>query len=214
MIATVLNWIFSIVIGVISLSYYVTGRMIKTILYWAFIVVIGIVSVLFLIGLIVGEREMGPQFEGSGPQDAEEKTRTYILKYQFLDPSFSSNTNYPPDAIAAFEMPALAHFIQSALSGTMPGGEKTSLALLNEDGMKCLSKPYKDWAPEPFSNLPGPAMPFGGSGSSPAPMIRFGFIMGGMDSILENAMANVRPEMVGRSDKLMKTKVNSTLLSC
>lgn len=96
----------------------------------------------------------------------------------------------------------------------MPGGEKTSLQLLTQDGMKCLSEPYKDWAPEPFSNLPGPAMPFGGgAGSSPPPMIRFGFIMGGMDSIFENAMANVMPEKMGRSDKLMKTKVILRLLS-
>lgn len=96
----------------------------------------------------------------------------------------------------------------------MPGGTKTSLPLLNGDGMKCLAEPYKDWAPEPFSNIPGPAMPFGPSTEvSPPPMIRFGFILGGMDSIFENALSQTMPEMIGRSDKLMKTKVISPLLS-
>jgi hypothetical protein len=94
----------------------------------------------------------------------------------------------------------------------MPGGGKTTLPLLNGDGMKCLAEPYKDWAPEPYSKLPGPATPFGGStGDSPPPMIRFSFIMGGMDSIMENALSQTMPEMISRSHKLMKTKVNSNL---
>lgn len=84
MITTILNWIFSVVIGIISLSYYITGRMIRTILYWTFIVAIGIVSILFLIGFMEGLRENGPRFRGAGPKDVEEKTRAYPSDTNFF----------------------------------------------------------------------------------------------------------------------------------
>lgn len=101
------------------------------------------------------------------------------------------------------------HFIQAAITGIMPGGEKTSLPLFPGEGMRWLAEPYKDWAPEPFSKLPGPAEPFGSQTAvSPPPMIRMMYIMSGLDNILEDAFSQTPPAMLERSFSVMRTKVS------
>ncbi|KUJ08973.1 uncharacterized protein LY89DRAFT_676349 [Mollisia scopiformis] len=155
------------------------------------IIFVGLFSVLFLIGFMaerrnLGNQNAGPNFKGVGPQDGEEKI----------------------PAISAFEIQTMNHFLEAAMSGIMPGGEKTSLPLFPQEGMKFLAQPYKDWAPEPFSKMPGPSTPFGGQmETSPPPMIRIMHIMSGLDSIMEDAFSLTPPETVGRSFKLMKTKI-------
>lgn len=53
--------------------------MIRTILYWLFIVIVGIFSLLILIGIMAGRNQTGPRLKGFGPQDVEEKIRTYYM---------------------------------------------------------------------------------------------------------------------------------------
>ncbi|CZR53600.1 uncharacterized protein PAC_03480 [Phialocephala subalpina] len=131
-------------------------------------------------------QNVGPSLRGPGPQDVEEKVPA--------GPSFETST--------------MNHFIQAAITGIMPGGEKTSLPLFPGEGMRWLAEPYKDWAPEPFSKLPGPAEPFGSQTAvSPPPMIRMMYIMSGLDNILEDAFSQTPPAMLERSFKVMRTKI-------
>lgn len=184
--------------------------MFKTILYWTFIIVIGIFSVLFLIGMMADRRNRnqntGPTFKGVGPKDGEEKVRTYIDPHETHSKPLNKDTAAGP----AFEIPTMNHFLQAARSGDMPGGVKTSLAVFTSEGMQFSAQPYKDWAPEPYSKLPGPAGPFGAQTEiSPPPMIRFMHVISGLDSIFEDAFSQTPPLMLERSFKLMRTKVCS-----
>jgi hypothetical protein len=80
------------------------------------------------------------------------------------------------DVIAApsdFELPTLNHFIGAAMSGVMPGGEKTALPLFPKDDLVRLNTKYTDWAPEPWSKLPPRPTPLGPMpGDSPPPLFR------------------------------------------
>ncbi|KAE8447341.1 hypothetical protein EG329_010899 [Mollisiaceae sp. DMI_Dod_QoI] len=128
----------------------------------------------------------GPRLRGAGPQDAEEKVH----------------------AKSAFELTTINHFLKAATTGMMPGGEKTSLSVLPPEGMQLLSKPYKEWAPEPYSTMPGPAGPFGAqTKESPPPLIRIMHILSGLDDIFENAFSQTPPPMLERSFMVMKTKI-------
>ena len=120
------------------------------------------------------------------------------------------NENYnliAPATNSDFELPTVNHFISAAMSGIMPGGEKTALPLFPKEAVSRLSTKYADWAPDPWSQLPprptvlGP-MP----GDSPPPLFRVMQIASGLDGLLTPPQKRIKVE---RSFKLMKTKVIS-----
>ena len=92
----------------------------------------------------------------------------------------------------------------------MPGGNRTELPVFPQSEMPVLTQKYEDWAPEPFNKLPGPQGIFGPSTAvSPAPLIRWMHILGGMDDILATAFSSrTLPTNVERSFKVVKTKVS------
>jgi hypothetical protein len=109
---------------------------------------------------------------------------------------------------SAFEIPTFNRFVEAALSGNMPGNNKTELPLFPPTDMAFFSQPYKDWAPEPYSQLPGPQAPFGASIKvSPPAVIRIMHVMSGLDDIFDMALSNTQPSSMERSFKVMKTKV-------
>ncbi|KAG4420478.1 hypothetical protein IFR04_006398 [Cadophora malorum] len=133
------------------------------------------------------ERSNGPQLRGFDAKDAEEKV----------------------PAGPAYEIPTLNVFLAAATSGIMPGGNRTELPVFPQSEMPVLTQKYEDWAPEPFNKLPGPQGIFGPSTTvSPAPLIRWMHILGGMDDILATAFSSrTLPTNVERSFKVVKTKV-------
>lgn len=106
-------------------------------------------------------------------------------------------------------------FLAAALSGDMPGNVKTELPLFTGEGVRWLGKPYKEWAPEPFSSIPEPQGPFGGTPMpmSPPPMIRIMHAMSGLDDIFEDAFRRVSigqtgPDTLERSFRAVQKRVS------
>ncbi len=127
----------------------------------------------------------------------------------WLRPSKRSEFNVFIAAGSAFEIPTINHFIKAAMSGNMPGNQKTQLPLFPASDMLYFSTPYDEWAPKPFSDLPPPsAGPFGPMpGKSPAPIIRIMHILSGLADIFEMAMSQTLPGKVERSFKSMKSRL-------
>lgn len=122
-------------------------------------------------------------------------------------------TNYILASNSDFELPTVNHFLGAAISGVMPGGEKTEMPLFPKEEMVHFSTKYVDWAPEPFSKLPPQAMALGTlPGDSPAPIIRIMQVMSGLDDILNMALKS--PTTIERSFKSMKSKVRLSVEIC
>ncbi|CZT11376.1 uncharacterized protein RAG0_15549 [Rhynchosporium agropyri] len=160
-----------------------------TCLYWVLAVAVGLFSFFFVAGMALQWKEWrtGPQLRGTEAQDAEETI----------------------PAGPAYEIPTLNIFLAAATSGIMPDGNKTDLPLFPMEEMVILSKKYEDWAPDPFNKLPGPPGILGPSSPvSPAPLIRWMHILGGLDDILAMGFGSRTPPLsVERSFKAMKTRV-------
>jgi hypothetical protein len=135
----------------------------------------------------------------------------FVRKCHVITFLFRSRINSITAAgFSAFEIPTFNRFVKAALSGNMPGNNKTELPVFPDTEMPFFSQPYKDWAPEPYSQLPGPQGPFGAStGVSPPAVIRIMHVMSGLDDIFEMALSNTQPPSLERSFKVMKTKVCS-----
>ncbi|TVY24854.1 hypothetical protein LHYA1_G007228 [Lachnellula hyalina] len=122
-----------------------------------------------------------PKFRGVGPQDAEESVAGRPL----------------------FEIQTLHHFLNAATTGNFPG-KKTELPLWPAEEMQYFSKKYSEWAPKPYSELPGPAAgPFGAmGGESPPPIFRVTLAMTSMgdmfSKLFQFAGQNLSPEEVAR----------------
>lgn len=113
-------------------------------------------------------------------------------------------------ALANFELPTLNQFLVAAQTGRFPGNKDAGLPLWPKEEMGNFSKKYKDWAPSPWAELPQPAGPFGLGpipGDSPPAVIRMMHILSGLEDIVAMATA----EDLGRSEKLLKTKVCAQL---
>ena len=99
----------------------------------------------------------------------------------------------------------------------MPGNVKTELPLFPQTEMAHFVEPYNKWAPEPFSQLPGPRAPGGGEifgKESNSPVMRIRLIMIGIENMFEEAFGYVLsgekgPDMIEKSFKFTKTKVGS-----
>ncbi|KAK0122479.1 hypothetical protein ONS95_010710 [Cadophora gregata] len=91
----------------------------------------------------------------------------------------------------------------------MPGGNRTEFPVFPHSEMPFLAQKYEEWAPEPFNKLPAPQGIFGpASPVSPAPMIRWMHILGGLDDIVAMAFSGqMFSTNVERSFKVVKTKV-------
>jgi hypothetical protein len=135
----------------------------------------------------------------------------FVRKYHVITFLFRGRINSITAAgFSAFEIPTFSRFVEAALSGNMPGNNKTELPVFPHTEMPFFSQPYKDWAPEPYSQLPGPQGPFGAStDASPPAVIRIMHVMSGLDDIFEMALSNTQPPSIERSFKVMKTKVCS-----
>ena len=167
-------------------------------------IIIGIFSILLLIGWAAGRNDpQVPGFEGIGPEDAEERVRKYKTTCYICQKAMKSNCILASNS--NFELPTVNYFLAAAVSGVMPGGEKTAMPLFPKEDMVHFSTKYVDWAPEPFSKLPPQATAFGSvPGDSPAPIIRIMQIMSGLDDIFNMTM---NPVTIERSFKSMKSKV-------
>ncbi|OZJ06593.1 hypothetical protein BZG36_00644 [Bifiguratus adelaidae] len=145
-------------------------------------ILVAILTIRFFTGLILNKAPQ-PAFRGAGPQDVEERV----------------------PAGSAFELPTMNGFILAAMSGNMPGDLKTELPLFPQEGMKYFSQKYAEWAPEPFSQLPGPQGPFGSLANvSSPPVVRIMHIMSGLDDLLNLRMSE---HTVERSFKCVKSKI-------
>lgn len=135
----------------------------------------------------------------------------FVRKFHVITFPFRGRINSITAAgFSAFEIPTFNRFLDAALSGNMPGNNKTELPVFPHTEMPFFSQPYKDWAPEPYSQLPGPQGPFGASTDvSPPAVIRIMHVMSGLDDIFEMALSNTQPPSLERSFKVMKTKVCS-----
>jgi hypothetical protein len=117
----------------------------------------------------------------------------------------------------AYEIPTFTRFLDAAFSGDMPGNVKSELPLFPPTEMEHLAKPYSEWAPEPFSKVPGPQGMFGGTKVSPPPIIRIMHVMSELEDIFEEAFSHVTlgdkkmPDMLERSAKVVRTKVSPSL---
>ncbi|KAH8657081.1 hypothetical protein BGZ60DRAFT_416733 [Tricladium varicosporioides] len=141
----------------------------------------------------------GPNFRGTGPEDAEERI--------------------PP--ITAFELSTLNHFLSAAQSGDFPCDRRAEIPVWPASEMELFLKKYAEWAPSPYSGLPSPAGPFGNMpGPSPPAMFRIMNIISGLNDIMDDAIdfamsgastdtigANINAGKVERSFKLLKTKI-------
>lgn len=171
-----------------------------------------------LIGLILlGRSELArqPHFEGADPEDElafEDRVgRSRVLENSL--PLFLSGTNTFLDEVEPFLPQTLASFLIAAQSGYMPGGEKSSLPLFPKDEMMHLNTKYSEWAPEPYSKLPGVQTVLGPSGDmSPAPVARLMHLVAGLDNILGVALKAVpQPHRIERSAQLMQHKVSHSM---
>ncbi|KAH8807665.1 hypothetical protein F5884DRAFT_789800 [Xylogone sp. PMI_703] len=152
----------------------------------------------FLIGAILiaflrkrmANPEPQPRLPGVGPQDAEK-----------LDP-----------AGPAWEASTINHFIAAAMSGSMPGGERTNQSLFPQEYMRHFAQKYVDWAPEPWSKLPAPGADMGPLGSfntpgdSPPPIIRIIHVLGEMDRVFDSALS-FQSNQIGPSLKALKSRI-------
>jgi len=108
----------------------------------------------------------------------------------------------------------LVGFVTAAQTGNLPGGEKSLLPLLPKEELVHLSTKYSEWAPEPYSQLPGPQTAFGNVGvESPAPMIRMMHLVSGLDNILNAALKPTpHPDKIERSGLLLQYKVSKAFI--
>ncbi|OBT69812.1 hypothetical protein VE03_00969 [Pseudogymnoascus sp. 23342-1-I1] len=142
-----------------------------------------IFSTLILIGLWVGRNPPSPTLPTIGPEDAEDR----VLITSDL------------------ELPTLAHFLRSATSGRLPNGAPSPLPRFPAAEIARLARPYAEWAPKPFSELPSVALVPGvaAGGVSPPVMIRVAHVMGGLDEVVKGVVGRE----VERGFRVVKAKV-------
>lgn len=117
-----------------------------------------------------------------------------------------------------FEAATIDDFVRAAITGVMPGGEKTALPLFPEIEMNHFAVKYADWALEPWSDLePRPTTketPLEASLDDPSTksasaLDRIKQVVSGFDKVID--VPEARP-MIGRNSKLLKSKVS--ILHC
>jgi hypothetical protein len=172
-------------------------------------IILGLISALWLLGRIASRYgPLVPDFEGFDPEDEEEGVR----KYSNSQCRTSSNRAV---VISDFEASTVDHFIRASITGSMPGGERTSLPLFPEAELEShFSKRYADWALEPWSSIPlrptaddilrGDSSKGGDSKESPSPLLHVTRIVSGLDTLIN---ASTPRPMMWRSMKSMKSKV-------
>ncbi|OBT91099.1 hypothetical protein VE02_00135 [Pseudogymnoascus sp. 03VT05] len=145
--------------------------------------IVVIFSTFVLIGLWVGPNHSSPTLPVIGPEDAED--RVLIT--------------------TGLELPTLNLFLRAASSGRLPNGSLSPLPLFPAPELARLARPYAEWAPKPFSELPAPALVpgFPGVGVSPPVMIRAAHVMSGMEEIARGVVGRE----VERSFRVVKAKV-------
>ncbi|KFY56833.1 hypothetical protein V496_06624 [Pseudogymnoascus sp. VKM F-4515 (FW-2607)] len=145
--------------------------------------IVVIFSIFFLIGLWVGPTSPSPSLPPIGPEDAED--RVLIT--------------------SDFELPTLNLFLRFATSGRLPNGALSSLPHFPPPEIARLARPYAEWAPKPFSELPSLALVPGivASGVSPPVMIRVAHVMSGLDEVVRGVVGRE----VERSFRVVKAKV-------
>ncbi|KFY14205.1 hypothetical protein V492_02770 [Pseudogymnoascus sp. VKM F-4246] len=142
-----------------------------------------IFSTLILIGLWVGANPPSPSLPSIGPEDAEERI------------TITSD----------FELPTLNLFLRFATSGRLPNGAPSSLPHFPAPEIALLARPYGEWAPKPFSELPPPSLVPGiaTGGVSPPVMIRVAHVLSGLDDLARGVLGRE----VERSFRVVKAKV-------
>jgi hypothetical protein len=160
--------------------------------------IVVIFSTLILIGLWVGPDV--PSLPVIGPEDAEDRVCTYNPP-----PTTPPQPNNHPVTTTNLELPTLPLFLRFASSGRLPNGSPSPLPLFPAPELARLARPYAEWAPKPFSELPAPALvPGFPGGVSPGVMIRVAHVMSGMEEIVRGVVGRE----VERSFRVVKAKVS------
>lgn len=90
-----------------------------------------------------------------------------------------------------FELQMIAHFLESTMSGIMPGNQRTNLPLFPPELVYLWNQPYSEWALDPLHELSGTpndrVMSLMGSMADPMRLVN-------AEMLLNHVKSKVRPQ--------------------